>query len=96
MTLVTNDNELGMKEKINEHYQKMGWFSTSLAVGFLNCNDHLQLIVTWRIFMGMTIIKQVAWIAIDEIHHRWNCIRMQLLQFNYNYVGTIIVQFYYN
>jgi hypothetical protein len=76
MTLVTNDNELGMKEKINEHYQKMGWFSTSLAVGFLNCNDHLQLIPTQRIFTIVNVIGQVAWDASDATHHMWNHIHM--------------------
>jgi len=27
----------------------MGWFVTSLTIGFLNCNEHLQFIATQRI-----------------------------------------------
>jgi hypothetical protein len=34
------------------------------------------------------IIKQVAWVTINIIHYMWNLIHMQ---FNYNYVGVIIV-----
>jgi hypothetical protein len=28
----------------------------------------------------------------DAIHYMWNCIHMQLMQFNNNYVETTIVQ----
>jgi hypothetical protein len=50
---------------LTKHYEKMGWFAIGLVIGFLSCNDHLQLIVTQHIFMGMNVIRQVAWIAID-------------------------------
>jgi hypothetical protein len=30
------------------HYEKMGWFAISLAIGFLSCNNHLQPI--WNSF----------------------------------------------
>jgi hypothetical protein len=46
-----NSQDLFRKE-INIHYEKIGWFATSLAIGFLSCNDHLQLIAIQHIFMN--------------------------------------------
>jgi hypothetical protein len=70
----------------------MEWFVTSLVIGFLNCNNHLQLFVTQCIFMNVSIIGQVIWVVMNVIHHMWNNIHMQLIQLNYNHVETIIVQ----
>jgi hypothetical protein len=71
----------------------MEWFVTSIAIGFLNCNNHLQLIVIQYIFMSVNTIGQVIWIVMNVIHHMWNHIHMQLIQLNYNHVETIIIQF---
>jgi hypothetical protein len=54
----------------------MGWFATSLATTFLNCNDHLQLISTQHIPKGVSGIEQVAWVATNATHHMWNHIHM--------------------
>ncbi len=72
-----------------QHYEKMGWFTTSLVIGYLNCNDHLQ----FNIFSTcMSAIKQVVWLVTHAIHHMWNFIPMQLVQCNYNYVKMTIMQ----
>jgi hypothetical protein len=42
------------------HYEKMGWFAVGLAIEFLSCNDHLQLIATQYVSMGVSAIEQVA------------------------------------
>jgi hypothetical protein len=39
------------------------------AIGFLNYNDHLQLIAILHKSMGVNAIKQVAWIATNATHH---------------------------
>ncbi len=71
---------------------KMGWFVVGRAIEFLSCNDHLQLIATQCVSMGVSAIEQVTWVTMDVIHYMWNCIHMQLMLFNNNYVETTIVQ----
>jgi hypothetical protein len=56
------------------HYEKMGWFATSLANEFLSCK---QFTTTQR-------SEQITWVTIDSTHCVWNCIHMQLMQFNDN------------
>jgi hypothetical protein len=41
--------------------------------------------------MGVNVIRQGAWILTNATYHMWNYIHMWLVQFSYNYVGTIIV-----
>jgi hypothetical protein len=36
---------------------KNGVICNGLVIGFLSCNDHLQLVVAQRIFMGVNAIK---------------------------------------
>jgi hypothetical protein len=74
---------------LQQYYEKMGWFTTSLVIGYLNCNDHLQ----FNIYSTcMSAIKQVAWVVTHAIHRMWNFIHMQLVQRNYNYVKMITMQ----
>jgi hypothetical protein len=70
----------------------MEWFAIGLAIEFLNCNDHLQLIATQYTSMNMIVIKQITLVAIDATFHMWNSIHMQLVQLNNNYLEIIIVQ----
>jgi hypothetical protein len=48
------------------HYEKMGSLITSLAIGFLNCNDHLQLIAIQHIYMGVLLDKlhELQWMQL--------------------------------
>jgi hypothetical protein len=58
------------------HYEKMGWFVIGLATRFLNYNDHLKLIATQCISIGISAITQVAWILTNATHHMWNYIHI--------------------
>ncbi len=73
------------------HYEKMKWFANSLVINFFNYNDHLQLITIQCISIGVNVIRQVTWIAMNAIHCMWNHINMWFVQFNHNYLGTTIV-----
>jgi hypothetical protein len=54
------------------HYEKIGWFTTSLAIGFLSCNDHLQLHYNLVYFYSMNIL--------NKLHElQWNYIHMKLM-----------------
>ncbi len=44
-------------------------------------------------FTSANVIEQVALVTTNATHHMWNCIHMQLVQFNYNYVKTTTMQF---
>jgi hypothetical protein len=72
---------------------KMGWLAIGLATRFLSYNDHLQFIATQHIYTNVSVIEQVPCVTMDVTHYIWNHIHMQLKQFNYNYVGTITMQF---
>jgi hypothetical protein len=74
---------------MNVHFEKMGWFATSLITRFFNCNDHFQIITTQWIFISVNAIGQVVWITTNAINYMWNHIHIQLMQLSYNYVGTI-------
>jgi hypothetical protein len=58
----------------------MGDLWLVLQLGFwivMTFVTHLQLIVTQRIFIGMSAIGQVAWIATNAMHYiMWNYIHM--------------------
>jgi hypothetical protein len=70
-------NKTTYKQKINViinlhefemiHYEKMGWFVTSVAIRFLSYNDHLQLVAIQRILQ--------VWVLLDMLHELQ---RMQL------------------
>ncbi len=60
------------------HFEKMGWFATSLAIGVLSCNDHSQFATTRNIFTNVNAIVQVAWVATYTTHYMWNYIHMYI------------------
>jgi hypothetical protein len=86
----------------------MGWFATSLVIGFLSCNDYLQLIAIQHIFMSecywtscmscnkcnSLYVKPYAYVTCaSHLQPCGNNCYANLMQLICNYHGNVIMMF---